>query len=190
MTLKEKSETLATKVDIAKSISTFYDSLKYPQRIADLKRYGVQANQERASALEKSITDMSNQWTAYYDMQHAQIKKNIEDASQKQLLEHISTLVANIRAKEEEITDIQGEIEQITSDQPSKIDDEQLEGLKLTVQKKVTEYKLRLNDKAACFEEMYAKALLLINSDKQIIENQEEIMQLKHEIDVNILEIE
>lgn len=37
---------------------------------------------------------------------------------------------------------------------------------------------------------MYAKALLLINSDKQIIENQEEIMQLKHEIDINILEIE
>ena len=60
----------------------------------------------------------------------------------------------------------------------------------MTVQKKVTEYKLRLNDKAACFEEMYAKALLLINSDKQIIENQEEIMQLKHEIDINILEIE
>ena len=34
----------------------------------------------------------------------------------------------------------------------------------MTVQKKVTEYKLRLNDKAACFEEMYAKALLLIGT--------------------------
>lgn len=39
------------------------------------------------------------------------------------------------------------------------------------MQKKVTEYKLRLNDKAALFEEMYAKALLLINSDAQIIQN-------------------
>ena len=37
--------------------------------------------------------------------------------------------------------------------------------LKQTVQKKVTEYKLLLNDKSALFEEMYSKALLLINRD-------------------------
>lgn len=47
-----------------------------------------------------------------------------------------------------------------------------------------------MNDKAALFEEMYTKALLMINRDQQIIKNQEEIVQLKHEIDINILEIE
>lgn len=62
--------------------------------------------------------------------------------------------------------------------------------LKETVQQKVTEYKLLLNDKAAQYEEMYSKALLLINRDQQIIKNQEEIVELKHEIDINILEIE
>jgi hypothetical protein len=133
---------------------------------------------------------MTSSWNDIYNMQQADIKKSIEDASQKQTLEHIETLVRGIRAKEEEIADIQSEIDQINSEQSSKVDDDQLELLKQTVQKKVTEYKLRLNDKAALFEEMYAKALLLINSDKQIIENQEEIMQLKHEIDINILEIE
>ena len=37
--------------------------------------------------------------------------------------------------------------------------------------KKVTEYKLLLNDKGVLFEEMYSKALLLINRDQQIIKN-------------------
>jgi len=54
----------------------------------------------------------------------------------------------------------------------------------------VTQYKLLLNDKSALFEEMYCKAMLMINRDKQIIKNEEEIVQLKHEIDINILEIE
>jgi len=47
-----------------------------------------------------------------------------------------------------------------------------------------------LNDKSALYEEMHSKAFLMINRDQQIIENQEEIIQLKHEIDINILEIE
>lgn len=55
---------------------------------------------------------------------------------------------------------------------------------------KVTTFKLLLNDKAALYEEMYSNALVLVNRDKQIIQNEEEIMQLRHEIDVNILEIE
>ena len=41
----------------------------------------------------------------------------------------------------------------------------------MAVQKKVTEYKLQLNDKAALFEEMYTKALLMINADTQIVQN-------------------
>jgi len=47
-----------------------------------------------------------------------------------------------------------------------------------------------LNDKSALFEEMHANAVMMINRDKQIIQNQKEIIQLKHEIDINILEIE
>jgi len=47
-----------------------------------------------------------------------------------------------------------------------------------------------LNDKSALYEEVHSKAFLMINRDQQIIENQEEIIQLKHEIDINILEIE
>jgi hypothetical protein len=37
---------------------------------------------------------------------------------------------------------------------------------------------------------MHASAVMMINRDKQIIQNQSEIIQLKHEIDINILEIE
>lgn len=54
----------------------------------------------------------------------------------------------------------------------------------------MTEFKVLMNDKAALFEEMYSNALILLNRDKQIILNEEEIIQLKHEIDINILEIE
>ena len=62
--------------------------------------------------------------------------------------------------------------------------------MKEVVQEKVTQFKLLLNDKSALYEEMHSKAFLMINRDQQIIENQEEIIQLKHEIDINILEIE
>ena len=54
----------------------------------------------------------------------------------------------------------------------------------------MTQYKVLLNDKSALFEEMYEVALIMINRDKQIIKNEEEIVQLRHEIDINILEIE
>ena len=37
---------------------------------------------------------------------------------------------------------------------------------------------------------MYSKALVMINRDQQIIKNQGEIVELQHEIDINILEIE
>ena len=82
------------------------------------------------------------------------------------------------------------EMQQMMADQQQPIDDEELLNLKDTMHSKVTNYKLLMNDKAALFEEMHSKALLMINRDKQIIQNQEEMMQLKHEIDINILEIE
>ena len=70
------------------------------------------------------------------------------------------------------------------------ITDEEVEVLKAKVNQKMTEFKVLMNDKAALFEEMYSNALVLLNRDKQIIQNQKEIIQLKHEIDINILEIE
>ena len=50
-------------------------------------------------------------------------------------------------------------------DQYNKIEDEEQNQLKQTVQNKVTEHKLLLNDKAVLFEEMYSKALIMINRD-------------------------
>ena len=70
------------------------------------------------------------------------------------------------------------------------ITDDEVDQLRAEVQQKVTQYKLLLNDKSALYEEMYSSALTMINRDKQIIKNEEEIVQLKHEIDINILEIE
>lgn len=75
-------------------------------------------------------------------------------------------------------------------EQQSPIDDKELNLLKVTVQTKVTEYKVLLNDKQAFFEEMYLNASLLINRDLQIVENQGQIVSLKHDIDINLLEIE
>ena len=86
-------------------------------------------------------------------------------------MSNIKHLVDAIRDKEDDIADIQAEIEQITAERYEKIDEKKLEALKMTVQKKVTEYKLLLNDKAALFEEMYTKALLMINADTQIVQN-------------------
>jgi hypothetical protein len=102
----------------------------------------------------------------------------------------IQSLVENIKEKEDQIGQMQVEIQQIMNDQQQLIDDEELLNLKDKMHNKVTHYKLLMNDKAALFEEMHSKALLMINRDQQIIQNQEEMMQLKHEIDINILEIE
>lgn len=95
-----------------------------------------------------------------------------------------------IKDKEDEIAEIQSEIDQIVRQKTEEIQDEELNQLKQTVQKKVTEHKLLLNDKGALFEEMYSKALVMINRDQQIIKNQGEIVELQHEIEINILEIE
>jgi hypothetical protein len=52
------------------------------------------------------------------------------------------------------------------NDQQQPIDDEQLLQIKDKVDQKMTKYKLLMNDKAALFEEMHSKALLMINRDK------------------------
>jgi len=40
----------------------------------------------------------------------------------------------------------------------------------------MTTFKLLLNDKSALYEEMYSNALMMINRDKQIMINEEEIV--------------
>ena len=58
------------------------------------------------------------------------------------------------------------DIQQIMTEQQQKINDEDLAELKKTVDSKVTQFKLLLNQKSALFEEMYQKALIMINRDK------------------------
>lgn len=118
------------------------------------------------------------------------LRNRIQQTNSQRSLMEIQSLVEIIKEKEDQITQMQSEIQQIMNDQQQPIDDEELLKLKDKMHQKVTNYKLLMNDKAALFEEMHSKALIMINRDQQIIQNQEEMMQLKHEIDINILEIE
>lgn len=99
-------------------------------------------------------------------------------------------MIEAIREKEGEIEEMEREIDTIVSQQAKAIENEELVELKQRVDSKVTNYKLLLNEKSAQFEEMYSKALVMIQRDQQIIQNQGEVVQLKHEIDINILEME
>ena len=119
-----------------------------------------------------------------------EMEAHIQEANNTRSLATIQELMMSIKNIEEEIAKIQQQITGLLSKRSEPIDDEELAKLKAAVQAKVTQYKLLLNDKIARFEEMYSTALLMINRDSQIIKNQEEIVQLKHEIDINILEIE
>jgi len=88
---------------------------------------------------------------------------------------------------------IRGEIGQqmIMKDElANTISEDELSQLKLKVEDKVNHYKILLNDKSALYEDLYSNSIILINRDQQIIKNETEIVQLKHEIDINILEIE
>ena len=116
--------------------------------------------------------------------------KKIDEINQQRCLAQIQDIVVQIKEKEDEIAEIQSEIDQIMSQKTEEIQDEELNLLKQTVQMKVTQHKLLLNDKGTLFEEMYSKALLMVNRDQQIIKNQGEIVELQHEIEINILEIE
>jgi chromosome segregation ATPase len=105
-------------------------------------------------------------------------------------LKTIHGLVEQIKSNEDEIAAVQQEIVIAQANREDTIGDEELNQLKESVEAKVSQYKLLLNEKSALFEEMYSNSLILINRDQQIIKNQTEIVQLKHEIDINILEIE
>ena len=88
---------------------------------------------------------------------------------------------------------IKGEIGQqmiVRDELANTISEDQLSQLKKKVEEKVIQYRLLLNDKSALYEDLYSNSLILINRDQQIIKNETEIVQLKHEIDINILEIE
>jgi hypothetical protein len=88
---------------------------------------------------------------------------------------------------------IRGEIGQqmiVKDELANTISEDELSQLKLKVEDKVNHYKILLNDKSALYEDLYSNSIILINRDQQIIKNETEIVQLKHEIDINILEIE
>jgi len=118
------------------------------------------------------------------------MKSDIEASVAERNHKTIHGLVDQIKAKEELIAQVQDEITDAESQQTTAISDADLLELKNSVQAKVRQYKILLNEKFSLFEEMYSNALILVNRDKQIIINQVEIVQLKHEIDINILEIE
>jgi predicted nucleic acid-binding Zn-ribbon protein len=126
-----------------------------------------------------------------YSVAQMQIKEGIQSTNSERSLNQIHALVEQIKQLESNISRMSGEIivnqEKLQS---GVISDEEVEQLRAEVQQKVTQYKMLLNDKSALYEEMYSSALTMINRDKQIIKNEEEIVQLKHEIDINILEIE
>ena len=126
-----------------------------------------------------------------YAVAQMQIKEGIESTNSERSLNQIHALVEQIKQLESNISRMSADI--IVNQermQSGVITDEEVEQLRAEVQQKVTQYKLLLNDKSALYEEMYCSALTMINRDKQIIKNEEEIVQLKHEIDINILEIE
>jgi chromosome segregation ATPase len=62
--------------------------------------------------------------------------------------------------------------------------------LKKTVLDKFSQYNILVNEKSELFEEMHQKALIMINRDQQILKNEQEIVYLKHTIDINILDVE
>lgn len=144
----------------------------------------------KGNNLESFLSEQNVKFTTMYDQSKKELQQKIAEINQSRCLQQIQDIVMHIKDKEDEIAEIQSEIDQIVRQKTEEIQDEELNQLKQTVQKKVTEHKLLLNDKGALFEEMYSKALVMINRDQQIIKNQGEIVELQHEIEINILEIE
>lgn len=187
--LKCQIETLTSKIDIASSISTYHDSCNYTRRIQELKT-ALEQSRQKGNNLEAYLSEQNIKFTTMYDQLKKEMLAKIAESNQTRCLQQIQEIVLQIKDKEDEIAEIQSEIDQIIRQKTEEIQDEELNQLKLTVQKKVTEHKLLLNDKGVLFEELYSKALLMINRDQQIIKNQGEIVELQHEIEINILEIE
>ena len=100
-----------------------------------------------------------------YERTTDDLRNRIEQTNSQRSLMEIQSLVENIKEKEDQISSMQQEIQQIMNDQQQPIDDEELLQLKDTMHQKVTTYKLLMNDKAALFEEMHSKALIMINRD-------------------------
>ena len=136
------------------------------------------------------MAEQAATWTKLFNQTKQDMLRKIDEINQQRCLAQIQDIVVQIKEKEDEIAEIQSEIDQITSQKTEEIQDEELNLLMPTVLMKVTQHKLLLNDKGTLFEEMYSKALLMVNRDQQIIKNQGEIVELQHEIEINILEIE
>lgn len=119
----------------------------------------------KSDVLETTLTEQQEKWNTMYEKNQEDLKKRIEDANSDRCLQQIHNLVEQIKSKEDQIQDLNSEIQQIMNEQQQPIDDNELNQLKVTVQTKVTEYKVLLNDKQAFFEEMYLNASLLINRD-------------------------
>lgn len=187
--LTNQVATLESKMEIQSSVAQYYDSCNYKERCKQLQS-DIQNSKQKGAKLEQVIEEQNQAWNAMYEQSVEDLRARIADSNAQRSLEEIQSLVESIKEKEEQIGQMSSEIEQLVKEQTEAIDDEELLRLKDTMHKKVTEYKLFMNDKAALFEEMHSKALIMINRDQQIIQNQEEMLQLKHEIDINILEIE
>lgn len=189
-TLKCKCDTLQSKIGISQSIQDFNQAQDYQNKITDLKAQITQSKM-KSEEVDSAIKSYSYEWNQLYTSAQKELQENIENASAERSLKTINDLAQQIKDVDKGILKMQSQIK--TDSEQLKtpgITEEEVQKQQAEVQNKVTQYKLLLHDKSALFEEMYLKAMLMINRDKQIVKNEEEIVQLKQEIDINILEIE
>lgn len=188
--LRLKVESLHSKLQISESIQKFNRAQDYQGKITSLQTQIGQSTL-KSEEISNAIKLYTFQWKQMYDDQQRELRTSIEKTSTERSLRQILDLSDLIKQQDMKMAIIQADLnkEQEKLKTPG-ITDQEVQRVRELVQKKVTQFQLLLNDKSALFEEMYSNALLMINRDKQIIINEEEIIQLKHEIDINILEVE
>jgi chromosome segregation ATPase len=181
---------MSCKIEIQQNLAQFHDTNDYKGKILGLKT-DIKSNKMKTQEVEETIARETTKWNEMYSDMQNQMADSMQGSLDKHHIQELRTIMDKIKLVESNITVLQGEV--IVGQQKQKenqITDDEVSKLKQEVQNKVTQYKVLMNDRSALFEEMYEVALIMINRDKQIIKNEEEIVQLRHEIDINILEIE
>ena len=134
---------------------------------------------------------MTQKWEQYYVEIVQQLKERVEEIGNEGRLEHIQQLITLISDKDRMTKQLEisiGELEEDTNQNQN--EDEELSTIKNELLGKIKLYRSMIYDKGVLFDELISMMKQLLHRNSLINQNEEQIMNLQHQIKIDKLEME
>lgn len=188
--LRVQSQSNSFRLEYEGALKEVYDTHQFESRLRRMNAE-LQQSETKAQALREELQRVNKQWTEYYEEAIRGLRLRIEEINGQAQLEQIERLLTQVKEKDALLSQLQYGINDIEKDlRRGESSDSELQQAKEEYEEKLKLYHRLLNEKTILYDQMYVSARQLINRDDLIVNNEQEIVRIKYDIDLSKLEME